>query len=278
MNIHQLSDYREIVRQLLKRQKKLGHKTTLHDVAKAVNVQRPYLSKVLNGNADLNSEQMFYLCKFFSLSDEQADYMNLLLERDRATRLERKKSLESKIKLIRNRNLDIQQNLDAKPIELDEQRLSAYYLDPTVQIVHLFLTISRYKKEPALIAEALSISQERLNDIFQTLADLKLIEVRGDQFHVLIENVHLAKDSVLCHPHQALSRIKATQRLMELGKLELENSSYSFSLCFSADAHTRRLIQERFLKFLRETERLVKGANAEEVLQINFDLFPWSRP
>ena len=49
----------------------------------------------------------------------------------------------------------------------------------------------------------------------------------------------------------------------------------AYSVTFSAEERIRARIHEAFLKFLREVEPLVRESPAQEVYQMNFDLFPW---
>lgn len=56
-----------------------------------------------------------------------------------------------------------------------------------------------------------------------------------------------------------------------------ESENYSFMVAFSADKETRGKNHREFLKFLKTIEGWVKDAPSEEVRQIHFDLFRWSR-
>jgi hypothetical protein len=271
MNIFFQTDYRKIFRLIIKKNKKFGQKITLMDIANEIRVQRPYLSKVLNYSADLNSDQMFLACRFLKFSEEQSHYMGLLLEYSRSASNDRKEDLWKKIVEIQNQNLEIKNHLKAEVVETQSDRYSPYYLDPMVQIVHLFLTIPRFLKNPERIEESLKISKKRLSAILKVLDDLKIIEIQGDSLVVLRKEMHLPKDSPLCGPQQLLFRQKSIDRIAEIG-----DEGYGFSVCFSADEKTRKVIQQNFLDFLKKTEALVGQANPENVYQINFDLLPWS--
>jgi len=67
-------------------------------------------------------------------------------------------------------------------------------------------------------------------------------------------------------------RLKALDRISSLAAKD----TYNFSVVFTADEDVRRRVQGRFLRFLKEVEDEVKQARAEDVYQLNFDLFKWS--
>jgi hypothetical protein len=271
MNVFFQTDYRKIFRLIIRKNKKLGEKITLTDIANEMRVQRPYLSKVLNYSADLNSDQMFLACRFLKFSGEESHYMGLLLEHSRSSSQERKELLWKQITEIQNKNLEIKKHLKAPAVTTQDDRYSLYYLDPMVQIVHLFLTIPRYLAHPERIEEDLKISKKRFTSILKILDELKIIDVQGDSLKVLVQQMHLPKGSPPFGPAQILFRLKSLDRIAEVG-----DAGYGFSVSFSADEKTRKATQQNFLEFLKKTEALVGQANPEHVYQINFDLLPWS--
>jgi hypothetical protein len=54
------------------------------------------------------------------------------------------------------------------------------------------------------------------------------------------------------------------------------DEAYSFSVTFSADPSVRKVIQMRFLEYLKDIEELVSQAPCEKAYQLNFDVFPWT--
>jgi len=52
---------------------------------------------------------------------------------------------------------------------------------------------------------------------------------------------------------------------------------YSLSVIMTADPKMQAKLRARFLDFLKDAEAMVKDAPSEELYQMNFDLFCWSK-
>jgi hypothetical protein len=91
---------------------------------------------------------------------------------------------------------------------------------------------------------------------------------------VINQSLHLPKDSSLIHPHQTLLRVKSIEHQQNKSQ---DAGNYAFSVTFSCDEEGRKKIQEEFLKYLKSVQKTVQNAGSEEVYQINFDLFSWTK-
>jgi hypothetical protein len=100
-----------------------------------------------------------------------------------------------------------------------------------------------------------------------------LIEATKQGYVVKQEWIHLPADSDLYRPYRALQRVKSLERIQQLAT----DRTYNFSVTFTADEETRIEIRRQFQVFLKRIEELARKAPEEEVYQINFDLFDWSR-
>jgi len=153
--------------------------------------------------------------------------------------------------------------------------LQEYYLDPLLQIVHMFMTIPGYQKEPDRVRKELRLTRRKFGDIIARLLRLGILRTgeKEGAYQAQKLSMHLSADSPLVQPYRTLLRLKASQRMQELPG----ESLYSFSVIFSCDSAARKLIQDDFLKFLKTVEKRVKDSKPSEVHQMNFDLLPWSR-
>lgn len=266
-------DYRKCLRLALDRLASRGEKITNSQLAEAMRVQNPYLSKVFSGAADLNEDQLFLGARKLKLSDDEHHYLSLLLNHNRASVKERRAQINSAIQSIQKRKLSPSENRTAPQISdsSENTRLSHYYLDPWAQIIHMYLMIPKWLKNPRALAEETRIGSERLASILKTLEELEIIEFKAGVYRLLKEQLHLSKSSPLCVPQQSL------MRTLSLSKTANKDSdSYSFLATFTANEKTRLKIQGEFVDFLKRIETLVAEAPSEEVYQIQFDLFSWS--
>ena len=271
MIIFNYLDYREIIRKTLKRYKKTDKKFTLIRLAQAINVQNPYVSKVLNGTANFNSDQLFLICKFLSFSSEQTKYMFLLLEHEKSILNERKKEIMKEINVLQNKYQDTVKHIKAKNILIDNQAMSEYYLDPLIQIVHICLTLDKYRKNTKLLADKLNLSKEHLLQILNKLEKVNIIRNINNEYKILIDSIHLPKSSHLSKTNQSLLKIKSIDKLHS----SINKENYSFAVTFSTDFKTKNLIQSNFLSLVKKIEKLVKNSQPQNVYQLNFDLFSW---
>lgn len=273
MNLYTSKNYREGIHFLIEREKARGAEVNFSRLSEAIRVQRPYFSKVMNGQADFNADQLYLLCHFFELAEEETDFLHLLLEYDRAAIKEKRDYLKSKIEKIQNKHLEIKKHMDSEEINPSSALYTQYYLNHYMQVVHMALLIKKYQNLEKL-AHALSVSPEFIQDIVKRLEELGLVEYKNNRFHVTSRKIHLPKESPLLRPHQGVVRLQSMQRVQQKG---MDPTQYAFSATFSGDEEIRQQIQQEFLKFIKTLQKYLAQGGTEEVYQLNFDLFSWTK-
>lgn len=271
MGFYKSTDYRKCIRWSLERLKSKGERLTFSQLAEAARVQPPYFSKVLSGTADLNEDQLHLVGRRLRLSEEELRFLQLLLQAARARLRERKEALLEEAEKIRNaKNSPAEQRL-AERLPETREALAKYYLNPLPQIVHMSLTIPKWRKNPDSLRDRLGLAQDRWREILETLEQLKIIELTNGQIHLLKEHLHLPKTSPLCEPQQSILKIAGIERM----RSQPPNRLFSFAATFSANEKAKDEIASSFAEFLRTVDSIVRAAPSEEVYQIHFDLFPW---
>jgi uncharacterized protein (TIGR02147 family) len=274
-NFFRHSDFREILNELVRAQKEKTPDFNFSKLSRVIGVQKTFLSKVMSGGSQLSADQVYLLADFFELTKEEHDYFMLLIECERTGLAKRRQALEKKIGALQAAHRNTKQSLKAKSSDesISDSR-AEYYLDPFMTIAHLFLTLPAYAGDAKKVAQKLRLTDAHASKIFLGLERMGLIQrLSKDGFYRVIEDhIHLTSDSLLITPYHALFRMASLQELMRAAPDE----RFAFSVTFSADEKTKKLVHEAFLKFLREIEPAVKAAPSEEVYQLNFDLFSWS--
>lgn len=268
-------DYREFIKNEINLSKKINNKFNYSFFAERAGVQNTYFSKVLKLEAHLNSDQIFLLSDALELKEKEREYLGLLHEHSRSVINKRKSALNQRIKALEREFEKLEEHLIAKTVAPEKNTdLARYYLNPFNTLVHIFLTVPYFSKNPLRIAESLRLSETELESILYLLVDLKIIapDGEGGGFKVLQEALHLSKESIFTNPHHTLMRYRCLDRITNLPAEKKKN----FSVTFSADEKTRKEIYEEFLKFASKIEKMVGHAASEEVYQLNFDFFPWS--
>lgn len=270
MNIYSYSNYREFLQKTIESQKKLDSSRNFQTLATAMRLQKSYLSKVIKGDADLNSDQLYLACEYLGVGAEATDYLLLLLEHARCVVTKRREALDRRIRKIQNEKLQTDSHISAKAATGDT--FSDYYLNPILLVVHMSMFIERYRKNASLLAKDLGIPLARITDAILKLQELGVLKYERETYTVLIDHIHLPANSPLYPAWRAQLRLLSQQKL----QVSSTEDAYSFSVAFSADEATRKHIQKKFLDLIREIEPNVRDASSDQVYQMNFDLLRWT--
>lgn len=279
MNIYSSDDYRNIINEVMSEKKFLDKSYTFQAMAKFIRVQKPYLSKVLNRRADFNTDQLYMCCQYLEMSKEEMNYILLLLELERCTYPERKKELKKSIEQIQDskrdsKNVLIESIKSRDAMDFDDSIHIEYYLDPIILIVHMFLTIPRFRKNIDQIAAELFLSKSHLNEILKKLVDMNIIEISDDKINVLIKSMHLPRESKIVSSHQQMMKQYALYKMNRVGVEYKKN----FAVTFSSNEKSRKKIEIEFNNFLSKVREISQEGEVKDCYQLNFDLFPWSMP
>ena len=277
MNIFSKTNYRVILRSLLLgRRKNFGLSAfSFQKMAAACRIQKAYLSSVLNQKAHFNSDQIFLACQFLSLKANEHEYIDLLQNYERSVSPKRKLMLQQKIEHARRVGLSTEENIIvAKEGDrfTDVQR-NRYFLNPDIQLVHMFLTVPAYLSNHEKIAKTLNFSKKRMDFIMNELYSMGIISIEKRETVVLKDIFHLAQDSEIFQSYRTNLRLKALSHL----STSEDPDKYSLSVVFSCDEATHLSIKRRFLEFLSTIQEDVTKIRPTQVYQMNFDLFSWSK-
>lgn len=269
MRVFEASSYKQVLRHETRKPK------TFSAMAEHCQVQKTYLSKVLNQDAHLNDDQMYLACDYLELSGDERHFALLLHAWERAQVRARRHGLEQQIEGMRAQKLKTEANLSVKS-ELAAD-LTEYYLDPLFQISHMLLTLQRFRNDSLSIGRPLGLPERSVRKCLKGLERMGLIRLKEGKdlvlrAEVLRDNLHLGDSSPLHSAYSARMRLKAIERLDQLDKTD----GYSFSVVFSTNPKVRNKIHASFVAWLKTVQTLVQDSAEEEVYQMNFDLLKWS--
>ncbi|MGK5086566.1 TIGR02147 family protein [Bdellovibrionota bacterium FG-2] len=269
MSVFSIQDYKRFLKSALEIKKKKDSTLSFSKLADYAKIQRSYLSQVLNGAPHLSADQLYLIAKRLGLGSEEIDYLLLLLEIERCTVPERQAELALKRDQIRAKHLKTEKFIKHETVKVSAEHLTQYYCDPHIPIAHMFLTIPKFQKNPEALVEKLDVSQEQFTRILSVLEDCGLIRFTPQGLEVLKPNLHLEKESPLARVNGTFFRLKAIDSLQRAKSEE----DYFFTASFSATEALRTQIKERFLQFLKRQSKEIGDSPAEQVFQLNFDLF-----
>ena len=270
MNIYEENDYRRIVKTLVQERKSVDPQASFQNLAEATRIPKSYLSRVLSGHHDFSCDQLFVVASHLGMDDDQISYLMLLLERTRSAVAERKSSLDHKIRTLQARKREVRENIRARVLSDDESSLAKYYQDPLNQIVHVCLAIERFAKEPGRLAGVLRIQKSRLVSIISSLESIGVIAQTNDGLKVMIDSVHLPRDSDLHDRWRDQLKVSSLRRIDALSR----EQPFTFSAAFTGDNGSALEIRAILLAAIRDIETKVDKAKNEEAFQLNVDFFP----
>lgn len=271
-SLFEMTSYKDLIREKLLELKSVNPRYTFDALSRAMNVHKPYLSKVLSQKGNLNSDQIYCCAQYLKLTDLESEYFLLLYQENTSCHLERKKQLQTQIEKLKLRALK-SDSLYSEPNPSGElQAESNYFLDPYFALIHMFLLIDEYSSDYKLIATKLNLPLAKVNDYLESLHRLKVIQIQSSKIKVLKEFVRLPENSNLISPFRNLSKMKSLDKISNLPI----NDYLSLHVFFTSDERTRKKIQKLFLEFLEQAKTLADKSPAKEVYQLNFDLLKWS--
>ena len=271
--IYQSDCYREVLRtSLLSRKKSIGKSYNFQNLASACRVQKSYLSRVMKGDAHLNTDQVFLAAEFLNFNEEERTYVQLLNERERSVVPRKRRELSARIEDMQSKWLKSESHLPASAVQYTDADKSEYYLSIHFQLAHMLLLIPRFRDNLKLLAEQLRIDDSELTKILAKLETMGIIRFHDSRYEVVQENMHLSADSHIYPYYRTLLRLKSLERVDQLSR----EQAYNFSAIFTANEATSTEIKRRFLEFLKGVEDLVQDAPQEHAYHISFDLFPWT--
>ena len=272
INIFQKRDYRKILHtRALEKKYKQGLSFT--KLAEMCQVQPPYLSRVFKEEAHFNEDQLFLLSDFLGFDEDELLYIELLFKYQRSSLAQRKRKLKQQIQELKNLKLKTEDHLEAETVSSQNELNQQYFLSPKLQLVHLLLSLKKYKEDPDLILRKLNLSNQQYQVLINQLAQLSLIEVKKDKISVKKNHLFLSKDSPITAIYHALMKENAASRIHGLH----QDEKYSLSVLFNGKKETFNSVRSKLITLLGQTENEVRmEKNSQELYQLSIDLFPWT--
>ncbi|MCB0364668.1 MAG: TIGR02147 family protein [Bdellovibrionaceae bacterium] len=271
--IFEFDNYREFLRAWVREQRSRGQPVTFQALAQQVGIQKSYFSKVLNGEADLSSDQVFLLASSLGLSEDEAHYLELLVELQRTGLADRKDFLRRKVQQMQKQFLLSSSHL-SKSFSSAEG-LEDYYLNPLLQVLHIGATLEDGESPPTTtrLSKSMGLAPELTKELIERLEELGVLQKDREKGWVnQMPGIHLKREHPLTKLNHYLMRAMSLFQIMR----RPWNESYTLSVTFSADDQAEESIQKEFQYFLKKVEGIVSQSKNQKAYQINFDLYPWS--
>jgi len=261
-SIFSFTDYRSFLKSRISSpEKEWGLLTKL---AKAAGCHRPYLSKVLAGDAHFVPSHLFGLAKFWGLSEPETEYFLRLLELEKAGSAEYRAHLVEKNAELRRQQESLSEVVSREPVS--ESHIS-YYSSWAWAAAHVLTSIPSFQTTKA-IARRLSLPLPQVEHILRSLEAWGSVKREKDLWKFAGNEHHISKASPLSTFHHSNWR----QRAILNSQLQ-QPKSLHFTVVQSISEKDFEVLRGMILNFIREFSKVAAPSREEKLVCFNCDFF-----
>ncbi len=204
-------DYKKYLRKKLQNRLELGERGPRSRLAEAIQCKSAYLTRVLESDVDLSLEQADRANRFFLHSEEESEWMFLLVHRSRAGSVELKNYFQKKLNDLKQARLNLSQRLKVKN-SLTQADQTLYFNRWQNAAIHVATLIPSLQNKD-LLAKRLGIPIQDVHESLEFLKSLGLLQEVKGQLLAGPARLHLGKDSPMISRHHTNWRLHALRRL-----------------------------------------------------------------
>jgi len=265
MKIFEFDDYKALIRTHLRSLPSRGH-GQIKRMAEHVGVHTTLMSQILSGDKDLSLEQAQKAAGFLALNELETDYFLTLVQIERAGTRDLKKYFLNKKDDFKKESLKISKRIQAQK-SLSEQERSVFYSTWLFSAIHLFCSTQEGRSLQEII-ERFQISAQQALEILRFLTESGLCDLQNSVYRATVLSTHVEKGSPHLLKHHSNWRIKAIQRSENLTDEEL---MFTGNISLSRQDFTK--VREVLVQTIKQVSELVKDSPAEDIANLNLDLF-----
>lgn len=265
MKIFDSLDYKAYTVGSLKSRPK-GGRGQFRRLAEFLSINSTMVSQILSGSKDFTLEQAQQTCEFLGLTPLEKDYFMMLVQIERAGSFSLKEYYREKLKQIKKESLQVSKRVAAHR-KLTDLEKSVFYSSPIYAAVHLLTTIGRGITLDDILRK-LNLSRPRGLEILQFLTSIGLVTQENNLYRPGHLATHLDRGSPFLSKHHTNWRIKAIEKFESLTDEEL-----MFTANISLSRSDFDLIKKKLLETIQDISKVVKNSPAEDVANLNIDLF-----
>lgn len=264
INLFRFDSYKDFLRAKVKAEKESWGLLT--KLAKAAGCQRPYLSRVLHGEAHLTAAQAFGLARHWRFSEDETEYFLGLLEAEKAgSRAYRDHWLEKNRRLKEQRE-NLSRVVHRRAAASDEKDL-AYYSAWHWTAIHILVSIPEFQTERA-IAERLALPPALVAETLQALESWGAVRREGGRWLFRAREQHVSRDSPLAAFHHANWRARAAASA-QLRRPE----AVHFTVVQSLSRADFEKVRELVLQLIKDTAAIAGPSKEEKLMCLACDFF-----
>jgi uncharacterized protein (TIGR02147 family) len=236
-------------------------------MAAATGVHSSVLSQVFQGHRDLTQEQAFAISEYFGLSDEESDYLILLVQKERAGTPSLRKYMERRLAAARS-EADLISKRVSKSKDLSIGRQAVFYSNWFYSAIRMLVSIPAFQTVESLESR-LRISRSQLMKALKFLIEAGLCKERNGRYFLESKSTHLPAESPLAARHHGNWRVKAMERYPSLA----QKTELAFTAPISLSKADVLRIRAKILEFIEEVCEISDPSVPESAYCLNIDWF-----
>lgn len=265
LSIYDFRPYREYLVTWIEAQKTPGLKGRM---ARALGVSSSLVSQVLAGAKSFTADQTSELADFLGLTENETDYLHLLVEYDRAGTHKYREKLERKIKALQDQSRKIGKRVPRHK-ELSDEQKAVYYSSWLFTGVRNLTAVPGFDDVPSL-AKHLGVEPAVVTRIVRFLLTNGLCREENGRLTYGPASLHVDRESPFVNKHHQNWRVQALQK-MESGRDDDLFFTSPMSLSRDAAEEIRRLLPT----FIQSVMKIAGPSDSETAACLNIDWFSY---
>jgi transcriptional regulator with XRE-family HTH domain len=269
MKIYEYSNHRALIRDLIQANKKAGHDITSQKVAEAAGVTGSFLSQALSEKQEFSNDQVFAICRYFDLGEDEAEYAVLLNEYSRSQSKKRRQELYRQIEEAQHAHLRFVEYVKFDMIDRESSPVDDYLCDTYAPVVDSFMEDDRYLKNPEALRRKLNLDPEPFDRALDLNLKANILGVDKDGYHRKHGELMVYKINLAAKYNAVLSRLKSVEKIFKG-----DDSDFLGTLIFCAnDEFVTRIKAEILTEHNTWKTRFQSENDKDDLLFVNLDLF-----
>lgn len=238
----------------------------LKRLAEHLRVHSTFMSQVIAGTRDLNSDQALELAAIWEFSALEAEYFITLVEIEKAHTENLKKYLRVKRDRLKKESLDVSKRVAHDRVLTDEEK-SLFYSSWLYSAMRAFTAISKGASVDE-ISFAFQMPRPKVIEIMQFLSRTGLCVEEKGIYKPGVQKTYTDRNSPHTAKHHMNWRMKSMQKSEGLDETEL-----MFTAPISLSRKDFLVLREKMVELVKQMMELVGNSEPEEVACFNLDLF-----
>lgn len=262
----EFKSYKTFLRKLLDQAENRGLMSRLSEAA---DCQRPYLSKVLQHDSEvqLTPDHMYGICEYLGLSEAESNFLKLLLEHERASNAKYRQSLEKRIAHAKAQHLNLKNQTGKEQVSTGADPMAFYYSYWLYAALHVAVSIPGVQTT-AKLASKFSLPESMIENHLLSLEKAGLVKKNRDKWNWQSGDIHLEKDSYWILPHHMNWRNQAVQDIA----LRIPDATH-YSVVQSISSTDFEVLRLKIVEWIKQFQKVSSPSAPEELVCLNLDFF-----